>query len=282
MPPLASRNSPARAPRASVNAPLTWPNSSLSRSGSGIAAQLTATSGPAARLLWRCSARATSSLPVPLSPVTSTLASVGATRAISSWTSRIAALSPSSSPSRAVATCRRSRVSSSVNRRCRTARSSATATASRSIGLARKSYAPERIAPIAAGRLPNAVSTITGRPGRLPTMRSVSASPSRPAMCRSVITTSTSSVSSRASASAAELAVTTSKPRRGRPRANSAISSGSSSTINARAVMAPAGIPRTGCRRPASTRRSPSRRDLRRCRGPPTAPARCPGRRPWW
>ena len=63
----------SRAAVAPVNAPFAWPNSSLSSSVSGSAAQLTATNGPAARAAraaWI--ARATSSLPVPLSPRIST------------------------------------------------------------------------------------------------------------------------------------------------------------------------------------------------------------------
>jgi hypothetical protein len=43
-----------------------------------IAAQLTVTNGLSCRRLLACTARATSSLPVPLSPVISTVASVGA------------------------------------------------------------------------------------------------------------------------------------------------------------------------------------------------------------
>ena len=44
-----------------------------------MAPTLTGTNGPAARLDWRCSDLATSSFPVPLSPVMSTVLSVGAT-----------------------------------------------------------------------------------------------------------------------------------------------------------------------------------------------------------
>jgi hypothetical protein len=44
-----------------------------------MAPQLMAMKGPSLRRLPRCSARAMSSLPVPLSPVTSTVASVSAT-----------------------------------------------------------------------------------------------------------------------------------------------------------------------------------------------------------
>ena len=89
---ISSRNSvPARASSkrpglrvtAPVKAPFSWPNNSLSSRFSGIAAQLTATNGPVA--LGPCSwiARATTSFPVPDSPWISTVAVLGATRAIS-------------------------------------------------------------------------------------------------------------------------------------------------------------------------------------------------------
>ncbi len=84
MPPLASRKRPVRSRRASVKAPFSWPKSSLSSSASGIAAQLIATNGPPCRLLRRWMARATISLPVPLSPVMSTVALTGATRSMRS------------------------------------------------------------------------------------------------------------------------------------------------------------------------------------------------------
>ena len=73
MPPSASWNRPGLSAIAPVNAPFSWPNSSDSISASGIAPQLTATNGFFARAPSVCSARATSSLPVPLSPVISTL-----------------------------------------------------------------------------------------------------------------------------------------------------------------------------------------------------------------
>ena len=79
MPPRAAVNSPGFAWRASVNAPRTWPNSSLSMRVSGSAAQLIGTKGPSRRALSKCSARASRSLPVPLSPVNSTLAGLSAT-----------------------------------------------------------------------------------------------------------------------------------------------------------------------------------------------------------
>ena len=60
--------------RAGEGSGLTWPKSSLSSSDSGIAAQLSLTNGPSWRSLQRCTMAATHSLPVPLSPCTSTVA----------------------------------------------------------------------------------------------------------------------------------------------------------------------------------------------------------------
>ena len=84
----ACRRGPARRSRACgacapVNAPRSWPKSSLSMSSRGMAAQLTLTNGASLRGLRRWMARLTSSLPVPLSPVMSTLALVGATLSMS-------------------------------------------------------------------------------------------------------------------------------------------------------------------------------------------------------
>ena len=62
-----------------MKAPLVWPNSSASASGSGMAAALKATNRWSARgLLWWI-VRATSSLPVPVSPWISTVLFIGAT-----------------------------------------------------------------------------------------------------------------------------------------------------------------------------------------------------------
>ena len=84
MPPSASSNFPRRAATAPVNAPRSWPNSSLSMSSAGTAAQLSFTNGPSRRRECSCRARATSSLPEPFSPVTSTRPSEGAARRMSS------------------------------------------------------------------------------------------------------------------------------------------------------------------------------------------------------
>ena len=61
-----------------MNAPSSYPNSSLSSILSGKAAQLTATKGPRRRLLALWMLWAKSSLPVPVSPVISTVDSVDA------------------------------------------------------------------------------------------------------------------------------------------------------------------------------------------------------------
>ena len=102
VPPLATSKRPLRSSVAPVKAPRRWPKSSLSSSPSESAAQLTATKrwsrrGPAA---WM--ARATSSLPVPVSPSMRTVVRELATRAISSSTLRIAALSPTISFGRSI------------------------------------------------------------------------------------------------------------------------------------------------------------------------------------
>ena len=62
-----------------------------------MAAQLTRTSGLSARPLARGCERATSSLPVPVSPVMSTVESVLATRLMASKTAFMQSLRPSSS-----------------------------------------------------------------------------------------------------------------------------------------------------------------------------------------
>ena len=94
VPPCASSTRPGLRDAAPVNAPFSYPNSSLSSSVSGSAAQWSFTSGPARRGLWSWMARAASSFPVPLSPRTSTVAVPAAARLIRSCTSRIAAEEP--------------------------------------------------------------------------------------------------------------------------------------------------------------------------------------------
>ena len=87
-----------------------------------MAAQLMATNGLCARPDRRCTARASSSLPVPLSPNSSTVAFVGATFSIARQRLRMASLTPMM-PSSAIAPVRsRSRQFSSSSSRIRNAR----------------------------------------------------------------------------------------------------------------------------------------------------------------
>ena len=97
MPPSASSKRPRRLAVAPVKAPLTWPNSSDSISGSGIAAQLTLIRGISRCALLAWIARATSSLPVPVSPVISTVLFERATSSslwITSWIARLLPMIP--------------------------------------------------------------------------------------------------------------------------------------------------------------------------------------------
>ena len=73
---------------------VSWPNSSLSSSPVGMAAQFTLTNVRSRRWLRLWMARAISSLPVPLSPRISTVESVGATVSTSRSTRFQIGLSP--------------------------------------------------------------------------------------------------------------------------------------------------------------------------------------------
>ena len=86
----ASSNLPVRSVFASVKAPLTWPNSSLSNSVSDKPPIFTVIIACDARGETAWIARATRLFPVPFSPVIRTLASDGATRETISTTGRIA------------------------------------------------------------------------------------------------------------------------------------------------------------------------------------------------
>ena len=79
---------------APVNAPFSWPNSVLSTSSFGMAARLTATNGASAMPDSRWISRASSSLPVPLSPRIRTVAESFATFWTSSRISRVRAARP--------------------------------------------------------------------------------------------------------------------------------------------------------------------------------------------
>jgi hypothetical protein len=77
VPPAAVSNNPGLARLASVKAPAVTPNSSASSNVSGMAAQLTSRKGPWARGPLSWSTRATSPLPVPVSPWSSTVGTAG-------------------------------------------------------------------------------------------------------------------------------------------------------------------------------------------------------------
>jgi hypothetical protein len=79
---------------APVNAPLSWPNSSLSSSDVGMAAQFTRINGPFARGLAKWMPSATSSLPVPLSPRIKTVVCPSAALAATASASRTMPLRP--------------------------------------------------------------------------------------------------------------------------------------------------------------------------------------------
>jgi hypothetical protein len=94
VPLFATSRRPTFSRSAPVNDPFLWPNISDSSSCSGTAAQFNGTNGPFARRLWRWTNWANSSLPVPLSPISMTDASVWATFLASSTTRRNAGEAP--------------------------------------------------------------------------------------------------------------------------------------------------------------------------------------------
>ena len=98
VPSSAAWNLPARSPVAPVNAPRVCPNSSLSSNSPGIAEQFSGTKSFSLRGDRSWIARAASSLPVPVSPVISTVLRVGPTWRSSSNTGCIAGAAPISWP----------------------------------------------------------------------------------------------------------------------------------------------------------------------------------------
>src|SRR5262245_40960732 len=105
VPPAATSKRPRRRCSAPVNAPRSWPKSSDAIKVSGIAAQLTLTKGPAARRDQAWMARARSSLPVPVSPLTSTVDSVAATFRVRASSPCTASEAPTTSLTIAVSSC---------------------------------------------------------------------------------------------------------------------------------------------------------------------------------
>ncbi len=138
MPPFAASKRPLRCFLASVKAPFSWPKSSASRSGSGIAAQFTLMNGPLARgePWWMSSA--TSSLPVPDSPRMRIVASEpAAVRASSSMSVKIEERPTIRSSSVRSATWALSSLFSRLRRRNSRALSTSTASSEASTGFVR-------------------------------------------------------------------------------------------------------------------------------------------------
>src|SRR5690554_6213889 len=98
VPPSALRNRPGLLSMAPVKLPFLWPKNSLSISSDGMAPQLTAMNGPSARGPCRWIIRATSSLPLPDSPLINTGAWLRASLRVWLRSLRICGDSPSSRP----------------------------------------------------------------------------------------------------------------------------------------------------------------------------------------
>ena len=173
VPPSASSNFPFLAESAPVKAPRVCPNSSLSISSSGMAAQFTSTKGPEARRLWKWMLRATSSLPVPFSPKIITRPLEGAACEMSERSAWIAALSPTIT--HRCWTCSLSARFSASSRRSRSAFLTTVSVFSSESGFSTKSCAPMRTALTAVSMLPCPEITTTGTSGsRVRTRASVS------------------------------------------------------------------------------------------------------------
>ncbi len=122
VPPSASSNFPNCWRTAPVNDPFSCPNSADSTSSEGMAARFTGMNGPSARPDSRWIIRASSSLPVPLSPRMRTVASSAATLRTRSRISRMLRLGPvTKGRSRSSATW----ALSAITFRCRSVRSEA-------------------------------------------------------------------------------------------------------------------------------------------------------------
>jgi hypothetical protein len=134
VPPSANSNRPRRRRSAPVKAPFSWPNNSLSSRFSDNAAQLTASMGRSRRSLAWWMARATTSLPVPLSPRIRTVELLRPTRSIFSRTSCITGLLPISGRGTLISLMQRSAWFSRTSRPCSKARSTNNLIASPSNG----------------------------------------------------------------------------------------------------------------------------------------------------
>ncbi len=191
VPPLACSKRPMRRSVAPVNAPFSWPNSSDSSSSAAIAEVFNATNGLLARGELSCNARATSSLPVPDSPVISTVMLERDSRPMALNTSCIAGAWPMIRGVGLLVVC------CAVSRwRVRAARETSSTASSMSKGFGRYSNAPPWYADTALSRSECAVITMTGISGSVWPRRSMSSRPLMSGIRMSVIRTSGRSRSS--------------------------------------------------------------------------------------
>ena len=237
MPPSASSNRPWRSCRASVKAPFTWPNISLSNSVEEIPPRFTLIYGAFFRWLLRKIASVISSLPVPLSPVINTEASVGAMRPMSSRTFSSLGSSPTILPKSYCASSSPRLGAFTASFRAASPRAVFTTCSSCSLvqGLVMKSTAPALIPLTARSMEPQAVIMTTGRSGLLFANSASRAIPSSPVVCRekfiSCRTRSNDSRSTWSRASAGLLAVLVRYPACLSSRASEVVTDISSSTI---------------------------------------------------
>ena len=218
VPPCACSKRPRWRPCAPVNAPRSWPNSSDSSSSGGTAGVLTAMKGPCEHGLCSCSARATSSFPVPDSPVMSTVTVERESRPIARNTSCMAKAEPTIVAG--VSSLSGAPADPAAPRALATARSATETTSSMSRGLARNSNAPSRYADTVLSRSEYAVIMTTGTAGCSSASFASTPKPSVPG-----IRTSQKSACGRPERRAARTASPDSKVRTRRPARTSAFSS---------------------------------------------------------
>ena len=243
-----------------------------------MAALFTHTNRWAARPLWRWMADATSSLPVPDSPVISTRASVGATRAIRARSSSIAGLTPTSGSACPSASCRR-RFSASVRDSSSAARR-VVSTPSGVSGFSRNWNAPSLVARTASVRFALPLIMTTGRSGALRLSCSSVCRPSGPpGIIRSSNTASGVSRSTAAIAAVPLAASAVSKPSDCSSAPTILRMLVSSSTSRMRGLMGSPARWRTWPRRPSSPRPGSCRCGTRSSAAPAPAPGPC---RPAW
>ena len=165
VPRCATSRSPVFAEAAPVKAPFSWPKSSVSSRSRERAAQFTSTSSSSARGPFACSHRASTPLPVPVSPWMSTGLSEPRIRRQSSARRMRAGLVPWKGSISARAFCELPARRLRWSRWFCSSRSSRTSTADISTGLVRNCSAPSLIAFTAASMDPWAVRMMRGTSG---------------------------------------------------------------------------------------------------------------------